>query len=146
MQKPGFCAFLKKPLPLERWYNEEMRHPLVFLGTILFLFMSESCAIPPSENDLKGAITNYFDSRDYRVIDIRIGKIEGVPLAEKTYMGTPGYIVEIPSITLEAKQDKAPDISKGDRLTFSNAIIRVRRDQGNSDLWRVSIVSGVSVN
>lgn len=114
---------------------------------IVFLLSgAESCSVAPSADDLKGAITNYFESRHYRVINMRIGKIEGVPLAEKTYMGTPGYVVEIPAITLEAKQDKVLNVRKGDRLTFSNAKIRVRQDPGNKDLWRVSIISGIAVN
>lgn len=123
-----------------------MKRPLSFLVVVFLLSVAESCAVAPSEDDVKGAITDYFDSQQYRVVNIRIGKIEGVPLAEKTYMGAPGYVVEIPAITLEAKLDKGPNIRKGDRLTFSNAKIRVRQDQGNKDLRHVSIISGIAVN
>ena len=71
-------------------------------------------------------------------------KSEGVPLSEKTYMGTPGYVIEILAITLEAQQDK-PDVKKGSQLTFSNAKIRMVRHSDNKSLWHVSIISGISV-
>jgi len=113
---------------------------------IVFLFfVAEGCAVSPSDDDLRSSIKDYFEGQHYWVVNIRLGKIEGVPLAEKTYMGTPGYVVEVPAITLEAKQDKGPGIRKGDRLIFSNAKIRVRQDPGNKGLWHVSIISGIVV-
>ena len=112
---------------------------------ILLIATLWGCAVAPSGDDLRGAITDYFEGQHYGVVNIRIGKIEGVPLAEKTYMGTPGYVVEIPAITLEAKQDKGLNIRKGDRLIFSNAKIRVRQDPGHKGLWHVSIISGIAV-
>ena len=42
-------------------------------------------------------------------------------------MGTPGYVVEVPTITLEALEEKGFDISKGTRLTFSK-----RKDNGKT--------------
>ncbi|HAM52964.1 MAG TPA: hypothetical protein DCP92_20545, partial [Nitrospiraceae bacterium] len=55
--------------------------------------------------------SHYFYRQHYRVVDLRIGKIEGVALSEKTYMGSPGYVVEIPTITLKPNRIKVP-ISK----------------------------------
>ena len=121
----------------------EMKMSLMGLA-ILLLFMVESCTVAPSEDDTRRAITDYFDKLHYSVVDFKIGKSEGVPLSEKHYMGTPGYVVEIPTITLEAQQDK-PDIKKGNRLTFSNARIRMIRDTENKSLWHVSIISGITV-
>ena len=111
---------------------------------ILLLIMGGSCTVAPSEDDTRKAITDYFDGQHYSVVDLRIGKSEGVPLSQTTYMGTPGYIVEISTITLEAQQDK-PDVKKGSRVTFSNARIRMVRDIGNKSLWHVSIISGITV-
>jgi len=99
----------------------------------------------PSENDIRLAMTDFFDRQHYRVVDLRIGKVEDTPLAEKTYMGTPGYVVEIPAITLEAQQDRRPDVRRGTRLTFSDARIRVRQDAENKNQWHVSIISGIAV-
>ena len=79
------------------------------------------------------------------MVALKIGKIEGMPLSDKRYMGTPGYVVDVLSITLEPQTDKGPDIRKGSRLTFSNARIRVTQDTANKDVWRVSIISGITV-
>ncbi len=74
-----------------------------------------------------------------------MGKIKGIPLSEKTYMGTPGYVVDVVSITLEPQEDKGSGIKKGSQLTFNNAAIRLRQDVVNKNTWHVSIVSGISV-
>ena len=117
-----------------------------FLVIVVFLIAALcSCSVAPSEDTVAGAITAYFENARYRVVDLKIGKIEGMPLSEKTYMGTPGYVVEVISITLEPLADKGADIRKGSKLTFSNARIRVRQDAANKNVWHVSIISGISV-
>lgn len=110
------------------------------------LYVVTSCTVAPSEDEIKRAITYYFDKQDYRVVYLKIGKIEDIRLAEKTYMGTPGYVVDITSIVLEAQRDKGSDIMKGKRLTFPGAKISMRQDIENKSLWHVSIVSGIEVN
>ena len=114
---------------------------------IAFFFIAAlwGCSVAPSENAVTKAITAYFERAQYKVLDLKVGKIEGMPLSDKTYMGTPGYIVDILSITLEPQADKGADIRKGSRMTFSNARLRVRQDMANKDLWHVSIISGISV-
>ncbi len=112
----------------------------IFLFTALW-----GCSAAPSDITVKMAITDYFESSHYKVLDLKIGKIRGMPLAEKIYMGTPGYVVDVVSITLEPQQDKGSDIKKGSVLTFTNATIRIREDVINKNVWHVSIVSGISV-
>ena len=116
-----------------------------FFLIIVFITALWSCSVAPSESTVAGAITAYFESAQYKVVDLKIGRIGGMLLSEKIYMGTPGYVVDIVSITLEPQTDKGADVRKGCRLTFSNARIRVRRDPSNKDLWHVSIISGISV-
>jgi len=119
--------------------------------TVLFLFFIFliadlwGCSVAPSESTVTVAITDYFESSRYKVVDLKIGKTEGMPLSEKTYMGTPGYVVDIVSITLEPQADKGIAIKKGKQLTFSNASIRVRQDTAKKNVWHVSIISGISV-
>jgi len=113
---------------------------VLFLITILW-----GCSAAPSKSTVAGAITAYFENNRYKVLDLKIGKIEGMPLSGKTYMGTPGYVVDVVSITLEPQADKGADIRKGSQLTFSNARIRVRQDTANKGVWHVSIISGISV-
>ncbi len=112
----------------------------------ILLCVVTSCAVAPSEKEIKRVITDYFEKQHYRVVDLTIGKSEGVPLVEKTYMGTPGFVVEIHTIILEAQQDRGSGIKKGARLTFSNARIRMRQDSENKSLWHVSIISGIEVH
>ena len=117
-----------------------------FLITTGFLIMGLwGCSVAPSERSVAGAITAYFENTGYKVVELKIGKIEGMPLSEKTYMGTPGYVVEVVSITLEPVADKGADIRKGSRLTFSDARIRVIQDRSVKDVWHVSIISGISL-
>ena len=115
------------------------------LVIILLIAASWGCSVAPSERTVAGAITDYFESSRYKVVDLKIGKIEGMSLSEKTYMGIPGYVVDIASITLEPQADKGIDIKKGKQLTFSNARIRVIQDMANKNVWHVFIISGISV-
>ena len=140
----------KQDLPLWRrsilYYNVIMTKALSFRIIIVFIITALwGCSVTPSESIVAGAITAYFQSAQFEVVDLKIGKIEGMPLSEKTYMGTPGYVVEVISITLEPLADKGADIRKGRRLTFSNARIRVRQDTANKYAWHVSIISGIHV-
>ena len=112
---------------------------------IILLIGLLGCSVAPSERIVAGEVTDYFESNRYKVTDLKIGKIEGMPLSEKTYMGTPGYVVDVVSITLEPQEDKGVDIKKGKLLTFSNASVRVTRDRANKNIWHVSILSGISV-
>jgi hypothetical protein len=91
---------------------------LSHLSNILALLITISlialggCSVPPSETIVAKTITDYFESSHYKVVDLKIVRIEGMLLSEKTYMGTPGYVVEVVSITLEPQEDKGSDIRK----------------------------------
>lgn len=115
------------------------------LVIVLMIAALWGCAVKPSETTLAGAIADYFENSRYKVVDLKIGKIEGMPLSQKTYMGTSGYVVDVVSITLEPKEDKGVDIKKGKLLNFSNASIRVTQDRINKNMWHVSIISGIGV-
>ena len=113
---------------------------------IVFLLTAPGgCSVAPSESTVAGAINDYFESGHYKVVDLKMGKIEGMPLSEKTYMGAPGYVVDIVSITLEPQADRGIDIRKGKQLTFSGARIRLLQDTANKNMWHVSIISGISL-
>ncbi len=116
-----------------------------FMIVISLTAALSGCSVAPSETTLAKAVTDYFERNNYKVVDLKIGKIEGTSLSEKTYMGTPGYTVDIVSITLEPLEDKSSDIRKGKQLVFTNASIRVRQDMANKNIWHVSIISGISV-
>jgi hypothetical protein len=88
---------------------------------IVFLFsVAVSCAVSPSEDDLRNAIKNYFEGQHYGVVNIRLGKIEGVPHAEKTYMGTPAPGMSCRSLPspLNLNRIKVPLSGKATELLF----------------------------
>jgi hypothetical protein len=116
-----------------------------FIVIISFIAALGGCSVAPSETTVAKAITDYFESSHYKVVDLKIGKIEGIALSEKTYRGTPGYVVDIVLIALEPQEDKSFDIKKGKQLIFTNASIKVREDAANKNIWHVSIISGISV-
>ncbi|SPP99915.1 exported hypothetical protein [Candidatus Sulfobium mesophilum] len=116
-----------------------------FMVFVSFIAALGGCSVAPSETTVAKAITDYFESSHYKVVDLKIGKIEGMPLSEKKYMGTPGYVVDIVSITIEAQEDKSVDIRRGNQVTFSNANVRLRQDMANKNTWQVSIISGITV-
>ncbi len=116
-----------------------------FFVIALFVSALDGCTVGPSEKDIKFAVNDYFERQDYQVVDLRIGRIEGIPLSAKTYLGSQAYVVEIKAITLEARRDKVPDVKKGSRQIFSGARIKVRQDTVNKNLWHVSIISGIVV-
>jgi hypothetical protein len=122
-----------------------MKHAGSILMVVLLTTALVSCAVAPSEYTVKRAITDFFEKGRYKVVDLKIGKIEGVPFSDARYMGTPGYVVEVLSITLEAQADKGSDMRKGDQMTFAGARIRVRQDIENKDVWHVSVISGINV-
>jgi len=105
------------------------------------------CNPPPPEKILKETITMYFEENHYRVVEMSMGEISSISMGQKRYMGTEGYIVPINSITLEATKDKGEPVRvrKGDRLTFSNGMIKVREKAGERGTWIVVNISGIPV-
>ena len=118
---------------------------VLFLVCIFLIADLWGCSVAPSQDTVAETITDYFKSGQYRVVHLKIGMIESMPLSEKTYMGTPGYVVDIASITLEPQIDKGMDIKMGKQLTFLNARVRIRQDTANKNVWRLSIISGITV-
>src|ERR1700690_3585937 len=94
---------------VNHFYNIYMirSYSLVIIVLIAALW---GCSVAPSERTVTGAITDYFENSQYKVVGLNIGKIEGIALSEKKYMGTPGYVVDIVSIILEPQEDKGVNI------------------------------------
>lgn len=118
---------------------------VLFVLSIFLITAFESCSVAPSKRAVENSITDFFESRHYKVVDLKIGKIKGIALAEKTYMETPTYDVDIVSITLQPQADKGINIKKGKQLIFTKAIIRIKQNTANKNMWQVSTMSGISV-
>lgn len=135
------CVVLsRKPMSSKDFLNRAL-----FLVSIFLIATLWGCSVEPSESTVAETIIDYFKSGQYRVLNLSIGKIEGMTLSEKKYMGTPGYVVDIVSITLEPQVDRGIDIKQGKAVTFSNAKVRIIQDTANKNLWHVFILSGIAL-
>jgi hypothetical protein len=96
---------------------------------------------------VKEVIIKYFEVRKYRIADMDIGEIKPIPISERRYMGTKGYLVEIKSITLETAENIGLPVQnkKGEKLTFSNATITIRETSDKKGEWIISNISGIPI-
>lgn len=106
-----------------------------------------SCASPPSGTVIQEAIGRHFEARGYRVISLELGAVEPLSLAEKTYMGTETYIVELRSLQLEALVETGPPWNhrKGQVISTPRASVAIRRLSVKGGGWTVGAISGVPV-
>ena len=122
---------------------------LSLLLAILPCFSLLGCSAAPSENTVKEVILNYFDARHYRVIAIDIGEIKTMPMGEKQYMGSPGYDVDVRSITLEVNKITEAEGSRSDdripQITFNNATVRIRQGTTPDKDWTIVNITGMAV-
>jgi len=123
------------------------KQPGLFLLLVLFVFLEAGCTTTPTTGTVTSAIINYFEEKNYRVIELDISDIQPVPLREKIYMGTEGYIVGVQSITLEVLENIGEPWSyrKGQRLTFRNGAIQIKEQRGRKGTWVISNISGIPV-
>jgi hypothetical protein len=131
------------------WNDEKMKVLDIRLVSAVILaasfFLLAGCAAKPDERVVKDAISRYFQEKHYKVVQMDITSVSSIPLKSRVYMGPEGYIVHVRSITLEAAEDSGPPLNyrKGQRLTFSNALIHIRA--GEKGRWLVSNISGITV-
>ncbi len=122
------------------------RSPIISF-TVIFLFLSSSCAMPPSKDTVRDVVTQYYQAKKFNVIDIDISDIKPLPVGEQRYMGTKAYLVEIKSITFEAIDDIGSPVQykKGDKLTFQNGLITIREKQDKKGELIISNISGIAI-
>ena len=119
------------------------RFSLFFPVCITGILLS-ACAVAPSQETVTAVIRSYFEERHYKVVELRIGDISSVPLNQKTYMGTQGHVVDIRQITLEVLADNR-EYRKGEKLTFTQASIRIREKVDKKGEWIIANISGIQV-
>ena len=123
--------------------NQRPKFPL----TIILILLLSACSLPPSKNNAKDVIIQYFAIKKFNVADIQISEIKPIPMSKQRYMGSKGYLVEIKSITLEVSEDidLPAQYKKGDHLTFSNATITIREKTDKKREWIISNIAGIPV-
>lgn len=115
----------------------------IALALVFCICVTVACSVAPDSVVVEDVIRRHFEARQYRVVELRIDRVISIPLSEKTYMGTPGYTVEVQSITLEAAADNLPGFPKGEKRTFSGATVMIREKSGERGVWTLSRISGI---
>ena len=114
---------------------------IIFSNKIIFLCLFavtvlSSCAVDPDMENVKGSIIKHFQGRDYAVTEIKISKIEQLPLGKREYMAPKKYVVSIAMITLES--------SDRGSLTFKDAVITIRGTDSHG-IWSVDQITGIPI-
>jgi len=96
---------------------------------------------------MERVIISHFESGPYKVQDLVIGDVSPIPAGEKQYMGTKGYVVNIPAITLEFLRDIGEpwNYKKGQYMTFHDGTIRIKKSAGKGDEWLIVDIAGIPV-
>jgi hypothetical protein len=114
---------------------------------IIILSVFIGCSPPPSKSTVEEIVEKYFETRKYNVITLETGDIKPVPISQQQYMGTKGYMVHIPRLTLEVTEDSGAPwrYKKGQRLSFDNVSIRIRKSDNQERAWLITNIAGISV-
>lgn len=117
----------------------------VLLGITLLCLAG--CSAAPNRSEIEGAVIKHFEAKHYKVVELKIGSVHPVPISAKTYMGTPGYVIDVPSLTLQSVNTKenTGNYRKEKRVTFSNAHILIQQRTGPDKGWIITNISGISV-
>ncbi|UCD34136.1 MAG: hypothetical protein JSU90_07485 [Nitrospiraceae bacterium] len=111
----------------------------------MFSFVIGGCSATPDKSAMEEVIVNHFSNRDYKVVHLAISAVRPVGMEKLQYMGTEGYLVDISILSLELQRDLGEPwkYKKGQQLTFTNALITIRKKPGNTEEWIVAHISGV---
>lgn len=117
---------------------------IFIITTVLFI---DGCSVAPPKSTIEKVIISHFESGPYKVIDIIIGSITPISTREKQYMGTEGYVVNVPAITLEFLRDIGEpwNYKKGHYMTFHDGTVRIKKSAGKGDEWLIVDIAGIPV-
>jgi len=125
------------------------RYSIIFSHIILIAagLIAGGCSVPPPRSTIERVIVSHFESGPYKVLEIVIGDISPIPAGEKQYMGTEGYVVSIPAITLEFTRDFGEpwNYKKGQYITYQDGAVRIKKTKtaGKTEEWLIVDVSGI---
>ena len=108
----------------------------------LCLYALTGCAVDPEEENVRKSTIKYFEGRDYRVSEIRIGKIEDLAFGKREYMAPKKHVVSILLITLEPTGQSTMKDRKS--ITFKDAVITIRRTDTHG-VWGVDHIEGIEI-
>lgn len=121
------------------------RKNVLILIIITGFLLIAGCAAKPSKSIVEKAIVKYYMDRGYGVVSLKIDEIREIPLSEKQYMGTPGYIVNVASVVLEITKNKNESTSYGkeQRLSFNDIRIRIKKSAIRGNEWVITEITGM---
>jgi hypothetical protein len=117
---------------------------ILIITAVLFI---GGCSVPPPKSTIEKVIISHFESGPYKVMEMVIGDISPIPAGEKQYMGTEGYVVNIPAITLEFQRDIGEpwNYKKGHYMTYHDGTVRIKKSAGKGVEWLIVDIAGIPV-
>ena len=107
---------------------------------IFFVFLL-GCSETPRQDELKDALIQHFQSRDYKVVEIDISAVREMPLGQREYMAPKKYIVDIARISLQnSRLQEGHGTEK--LLSFNDASITLK-SAGSHGQWIVDTITGI---
>lgn len=112
---------------------------------ILLLIAAPAIAgliVAPSVQEAQTSIIDYYESLGYEVRVLELGRIEQIPINDRFFGGTPGFSVEVKTITLAAAGGTR---GAAEEQTFTNATVRLREMRDQQGKWIVFNVANIPV-
>jgi hypothetical protein len=110
----------------------------IFISISIFVL---SCSDSPRQDELKDAVIQHFESRDYKVVEIDVSAVREMPLGQREYMAPKKYIVDIVRISLQnSRLQEGHGTEK--LLTFKDASITLK-SAGSHGQWIVDTITGI---
>lgn len=120
-------------------------HNYLLLSIIFLLFIG--CTAEISKREAEEVIIRYYEAKGYKVTQLNIGVINPAPLNEKKYMGTPGYMVTVLSLTLQSAEPMGniENYREEEKATFRNVRILIQQSTGPAKEWIIANMSGITI-
>jgi hypothetical protein len=119
-----------------------VKHSITLIIFIALAVMMTACSVEPGKDNIKDSIIRHFETRDYKVVDIEIDKIEPFPLGKRDYMAPKKYTVYISLIKLKA--GAGSEDNSQPPLIFKNASITISSTDEHGK-WIVTDIEGINV-
>ncbi|MEW6116477.1 MAG: hypothetical protein AB1553_06205 [Nitrospirota bacterium] len=116
---------------------------LVFCALLLIAAPAVAgLVVAPTHEEAQASIIDYYEKLGYEVRVLELGSIERIPIGDRVFGGTPGFSVEVKSITLAAAEGTR---GAAGEQTFTNATVRIREKSDRQGEWVVFNVANIPV-
>lgn len=114
----------------------------------MLLFLIAGCTADLTAREAEEIIFNYYEKKGYNVTELNIRQISPIPMKEKTYMGTPSFVVDISSIRLEISRERqeAQGLEPARPIAFTNARMMIQQSRSEGKEWTIAYISGINIH